>query len=173
MLLKRCALVCSLCVSVLLTPHISKPATAAGVATDPTTQPLLQFSDLSYVGGFRLPAGSVNGEAFDFGGKTIGYNPAANSLFVASRRSRIAEVTIPTPVDSNVVTDMPFAQYLQPFVDPTEGNLVQISSDGAAIDGLLVSNGRLYGSAYIYYDALNAQRASHYRARRRHRTFPQ
>jgi hypothetical protein len=162
MLLKRCALVCSLCVWVLLTPHISRPATAAGVAIDPTTQPLLQFSDLSYVGGFRLPAGMANGEAFDFGGRTIGYNPAANSLFVASRRSQVAEVSIPTPVDSNLVTDMPFAQYLQPFVDPTEANLGQISNNDAAIDGLLVANGRLYGSVFIYYDAQNVQRVSHY-----------
>ena len=88
---------------VLLTSHASGRATAAGVASDPTTQPLLQFSDLSYVGGFRLPAGISNGDSFAFGGRPIGYNPIGNSLFVASYAGNVAEVSIPTPVNSNMI----------------------------------------------------------------------
>src|SRR5947209_2963560 len=74
----------------------------------------------------------------------------------------VAEVSIPTPVGSAVVSELPVATYRQPLADPTEGHLSQIASDGVAIDGLLIFGGRLYGSAAIYYDALNTQTVSHY-----------
>jgi hypothetical protein len=160
-MLKRCALVCSLCVSVLLTSHISGRATAAGVASDPTNLPLLQFSDIAYMGGFRLPAGSANGDDFSYGGTPMTFNPIADSLFVGTLSGTVAEVNIPTPVNGANITDLPFATYLQPFSDPTEGNRGTIGY-GAELDGLLVSGGRLYGTGYIFYDADNAQRVSHY-----------
>src|SRR5688572_18625927 len=110
-MLKNCALVCSLCLAALLTSQASGRATAQGVTADPTTLPLVQFADIAYGGGFRLPAGSANGDTFEIGGGAVAYNPAANSLFVGSRRGNVAEVSIPTPVDSAVITDMPFASY--------------------------------------------------------------
>ena len=75
----------------------------------------------------------------------------------ASRRS-----AIPTPVQSAKVAELPFATYRQPFADPTEGGLSRIAKDGVALAGLLVSGNRLYGTGFIYYDALNAQAVSHY-----------
>ena len=83
-------------------------------------------------------------------------------LFVGSRAGRLAEVTIPVPVRSSNPNALPFATYLQPFADPTEGRLSQVASEGVAIDGLMVYGNRLYGTASIYYDANNTQRVSHY-----------
>ena len=131
-------------------------------STDPSTQPRLAFADLMYVGGFRLPAGTINGDHFQFGGRQLTFNPANNSLFIGSRAGRVAEISIPNAVNSSNPAAMPFATYLQGFADPTENHLSQILTDGVALDGLLVVNNRLIGSASVFYDADNLQRVSHY-----------
>jgi len=131
-------------------------------SNDPTAQPRLAFTDISYVGGFRLPAESSNGDSFSFGGRQLTFNPAGNSLFVGSRAGRVAEVSIPSPVNSSNAAALPFAAYLQPFADPTEGHLSQISGEGVALDSLMVYGNRLYGTASVYYDANNTQQVSHY-----------
>ena len=147
-------------------------AAAAAIATalvvtpvaqtpDPSTQPRIEFADISYVGGFRLPSTSSDGHSFSFGGRQLAFNPYSNSLFIGSRSGRVAEVSIPAAVHSSNPSDMPVATYLQPFADPTEGNLTQIPGD-VALDGLLVYGNRLYGTASVFYDALNRQRVSHY-----------
>lgn len=131
-------------------------------SSDPSALPRLALSDVMYVGGFRLPAQSANGDTFEFGGKQLTYNPAANTLFVGSRGGRVAEVTIPSPVQTSNAAAMPFASYRQPFFDPTEGNLSHVAGDGVTLDSLLVYGDRLYGTVSVFYDALNAQRVSHY-----------
>lgn len=130
--------------------------------TDPTSSPRLASTDIVYIGGFRLPAEEVDGATFSFGGSPLTYNPANDSLFVGVKGSAIAEVTIPAPVNSNKVEDLPFARFLQPFRDPTEGRLRDVANEGAYVSGLLVHEGRLYGSGVIYYDANNAQEFTHF-----------
>jgi hypothetical protein len=140
-------------------------AGASGVsvsAQDPSSQPLIQFSDLAYVGAFRLPRASANGDDFSLGGKPFAFNPANSSLFVGSRAGRVAEVAIPQVVNTANVNGMLFGSYVQAFADPVEGNIWQVAPDGASIEGLLVQDGAIYGSAGIYYDASNNQRVSHY-----------
>jgi len=151
-----CAVACALGALLLSNPALL----AAG--NDPSTLPLIQFADLIYAGAFRLPDHFVNGDGFTIGGRPVAFNPARNSLFIGSRNGRLAEVSIPTPVRSADINALPFASFLQGFYDPTEGNMWQIANDGASIDGILVHGDRLYGSASIYYDANNTQRASHY-----------
>ena len=125
--------------------------------------PLLQFADLAYLGGFRLPANATNGDNFDFAGITVAYNPANNSLFVGSRKGNVAEVSIPAaPVNSSSPAAMPFGTFLQPFADPTEGHFSEIAASGASLSGLMVYGGKLYGTGSIYYDATNAQTVSHF-----------
>ncbi|MGE0864755.1 MAG: hypothetical protein AB7P34_12725 [Vicinamibacterales bacterium] len=140
----------------------SMTSRARAQSAEPPPLPRLTAEDLDYLGGFRLPAESVNGDSFSIGGRSMTFNPASNSLFVSTRAGRIAEVSIPAPVNSADVNALPFAGFLQPFADPTEGHLSQISNDGVAIDGLMVYGNRLYGTASIYYDANNTQRQSHY-----------
>ena len=120
---------------------------------DPTAAPRLAAADIVYIGGFRLPAEEVDGASFSFGGSPIAYNPANDSLFVGARGSWIAEVTIPSPVNSSKVEALPFARFLQPFRDPTEGRLRDVANEGAYVSGLLVHDDRLYGSGVIFYDA--------------------
>lgn len=138
---------------------IAAPSAQSG---DPTTQPRLAATSLTYMGGFRLPSTSANGDSFSFGGRQLTYNPISNSLFVGSRIGRVAEVNIPGYVNSSDPAAMPQSTYLQSFTDPTEGHLAELGTDGPALDGLLVYNNTLYGTASVYYDALNQQRVSHY-----------
>ena len=146
---------------ILLTGALNSGRVAAQ-SSNPSALPLLSSGGLQYVGGFRLPAHSSNGEWFSFGGYSVAFNPASNSLFVSGTRGNIAEVSIPTPVNTSDVTSMPFASYLQPFADPTEGRLYDVASSGVDLSGLMVYGNRLYGTASIFYDANNTQRVSHF-----------
>ncbi len=128
---------------------------------DPTTWPLLTAGNLVYQGAFRLPA-TDDGGSFSFGGAPLAYNPAGNSLFVGSYTQLMAEVTIPTPVNSPDVAALPFATYRQGFADPVEGHRAEVG-DGAGLNGLLVSGGALFGTVSVFYDANGAQAVSHYR----------
>ena len=82
-------------------------------------------------------------------------------MFVGSRLGRVAEVTIPTPVNSADVAALPFAEFVQPFADPSDGQMSTVG-DGANLAGLLVLGKRLYGTGLIYYDANNTQTISHF-----------
>jgi hypothetical protein len=131
-------------------------------AQDPSAQPLIQFANLNYVGTFRLPRASINGDDLSFGGRPFAFNPARNSLFVGSHTDRVAEVSIPSLVSTTDVNRMFFASYLQGLVDPLEGNIWQVATSGAEIEGLVVDGDKLVGTGSIYYDAQNTQRVSHY-----------
>lgn len=146
----------------IVTTLFGGPRGLLSAQVNPSNLPLLSENQLQYIGGFRLPAESSNGEWFSFGGRTAAFNPAGPSLFVASYRGAVAEVTIPTPVNSSDVNELPFSTFLQPFADPTEGRLDEISPIGVNVAGLLVYGNRLYGTVSIYYDANNTQRVSHF-----------
>jgi hypothetical protein len=132
------------------------------VAQDPTTQPRVAETDLQYLGAFRGPLDAANGDNLAFGGGPLAFNPAGPSLFVTSRAHRVAEISIPTPVNSANIGDLPIATYLQGFFDPTVGHLNEIGTDGQGLGGLLVQGGKLLGTGWVYYDAGNGQRFSHY-----------
>ena len=121
----------------------------------------LTLDDFVYQGAFRLPAES-NGDSFSYGGQTLAYNPAMNTLLVGSRHGKVAEVTIPTPARATRLADLPIATYVQPFRDPADGHIRDIGDDAVNLDGLLIHDGRLYGSGLIYYDASHSQRLTHF-----------
>ena len=128
---------------------------------EPSTLPRLIEASLTYLGGFRVPAETVNGLNFNYGGQAVAFDPMTNSLFISSSGS-VAEVSIPTPVNSSDVTALPFARLLQPFADPTEAHLRDVYKGDVKMEGLMVYGNRLYGTAYIYFDASNEQRVSHF-----------
>jgi hypothetical protein len=140
----------------------SIPRTTLAQSSDPSLLPRLAFTDLAYAGAFRVPAGSINGETLGGGSAALAFNPHGPSLFITSLGSQVAELSIPTPAVTNNLDEMPFAQFLQGFGDPVEGHLGQVGHVGAFIISLVVHNNRLYGTASIYYDALNEQRISHF-----------
>ncbi len=132
-------------------------------STDPSGLPLLTQEGLIYLGGFRVPADPMNGVDFSYGGTPIAFHPATNSLFVGAGDEKVAELSLPEPINRSDVNALPAATYLQrTFVDPTEGRLQEVSTSNVVIYGLLVYGNRLYGSAAIYYDANNVQRVSHF-----------
>ena len=128
---------------------------------EPAPAARLSFEDLVYQGAFKVPEES-NGESFSYGGQALAYNPVTNTLFISSLHSKVAEVSIPTPVKSDKAEELPIASVVQAFRDPADGRLRDIAEDGVVLDGLLVHEGRLYGTGLIYYDASNSQRVSHF-----------
>lgn len=141
-------------------PPPREPVRIAPV-TDPTALRRLAFEDLLYEGAFRLPATEA-GDSFAFGGHPIAYNPGTDSLFVGTHSKKVAEISIPAPVKGVAIDALPVAAYLQPFVDPTEGHLSEVASDGTSLGGLLVYERQLFGTGFIYYDANNDQTVSHF-----------
>ena len=138
--------------------------TTAGLpaqSRDPSRMSLVQLNDLKYLGAFRLPTETVNGSNFTTGGRAMAFNPATDSLYISGEHDKVAEVTIPVPLQSSVVNDLPYATLLQPFADPAEGHIAA-DMQGAGLTGLMVYGNRLYGTANIWYDANNTQRVSHF-----------
>ena len=43
---------------------------------------LVQLSDLQYLGAFRVPQGTTDTNTFNYGGTSLAFNPANNSLFM-------------------------------------------------------------------------------------------
>ncbi len=75
----------------------------------------------------------------------------------------VSQVSIPTPVNSSSIGQLPTASVLQNFADVTEGHFDQLSSGLTAyLGGLLVANGTLYGTGYIFYDGNMQQVVSHF-----------
>ncbi len=142
-------------------------ALAGGAAAgSPSSAPLLQPSDLVYVGAFRVPSGdygSPQWTGFNYGGSAPAYNPAKNSLFLVGHNvyQLTAEISIPTPAKSANVTALPVASIIQPFADSTSG-LIKAYQTPTLIGGQLVYQGRLIGAEYIYYDASHIQTATHF-----------
>lgn len=143
-----------------------------GQTPDPSTLPLLSQSALSYVGGFRVTSvrDSRGVDLNAYGGQGLAHDPATNTLFLNSQ-GYVSEITIPAPVNHSDVTQLPFAAFKQQPTDPTEGHLKDLYAGDAKAYGLLVSGDRLIGTGYIYFDASNVQRVSHY-SRSRNLTTP-
>jgi hypothetical protein len=94
-------------------------------------------SDFHYLGAFRLPEGRERPDTFAYGGNAMTYNPNGDangaadgfsgSLFVSGHDrmaygelpggGRVAEVTIPRPVVSRTLNQLPRADILQPLTD--------------------------------------------------------
>lgn len=149
---------------------ITMPAAPATVTATYQTidSGLLGPTDLTYLGAFKLPPGTVGTSSFDFSGPGLTYFSTHNSLFLVGHpfQQQVAEVSIPTPVISANVASLNTAALLQTFRDVMEGRLPQIgnspSTDTQQIGGLLSYGGRLILAAYLYYDGTGGQTKSHF-----------
>ena len=155
---------------------ISFPLPQASFAADK----LLQQSDLTYIGAFRVPSGNFGCSvpencSFTFGGSAISYNPANNSLFMAGNiaagsNKSIAEITIPALVNSTSLNNLTTATVRQNFADLAQGNIANLGPGGATIGngglvgGTLVNGNKLIVSAYAEYDASSAAVMTHFSA---------
>ncbi|RLA93895.1 MAG: hypothetical protein DRG25_03650 [Deltaproteobacteria bacterium] len=101
----------------------------------------LQPEDFQYLGAFRLPGGDERPETFAYGGNAMTFNPDGDpsgstdgfpeSLFITGHGrmpygelpngSQFAGISIPVPVKSNNLSDLPQAAFLQSFHDAAQG----------------------------------------------------
>jgi hypothetical protein len=119
------------------------PVPAPAPAPSAGTWPLVDIVNLVHEGWFSAPDG------FDYQGTALGFNPAKNSLFIASGAS-LGEISIPALGGRSTL--------LQSLTDPAEG--ASIGASDTRIGGTLVRDGQLYFTKYIYYDATASQTQS-------------
>ena len=133
--------------------NIYLPVVVSGsVGAPPPSDGLLQPSDLVYLGAFRLPGDEERPRTFAYGGNAMTFNPDGDpdnndafpgSLFITGHDrlpygelpdgDQVAEVSIPAPVNTRTVEDLPAAAFLQNFHDVTVGaftNLEEIPKVG-------------------------------------------
>lgn len=140
----------------------------------PPDLPLVQQSNLEYLGAFRVPDGDFGSplySGFNYGGRNLAYNPKNNSLFLIGHAwyQLAAEISIPQIVNSANLNDLKTATVLQPFSDITEGNSSEIGTGGTTVEtsgtpigGLMVWGDKLIGTVYGYYDAASVVKLSHF-----------
>jgi hypothetical protein len=134
------------------------------------TDPLVQPSNLVYQGAFRVPGGLHAGgranQGFEYGGAVIAHNPARDSLFMTGHDwdQFVGEISIPAIINGPLAS-LATAAVLQPLTDVTEGLLPAINptdTNAQKIGGLVPYLGKLYVSAYSYYDGAKTQVLSHF-----------
>ena len=125
-------------------------------AQSPSSDPLIQSSNLTYVGSFKVPSGTL-GSTYGFGYAGTGglgtygvtYNPANNSLFMGGHpyEQKVAEITVPQSLSGSAT-----ATVLQNLKDPLEGKLGSINPSDPnqkIIGSSFVYNNKLYIGAYL------------------------
>jgi YD repeat-containing protein len=143
--------------------------TVSNTGGTPSTRPLLQQSSLTYLGSFRVPAGTL-GSTYGFnaagtgglGTYAMAFNAARNSLFLGGHpyEQRVAELAIPSSL-----TGTPTATALQNLIDPLEGRLGSINPsdpNSKVIGSALVYNNQLFIGAFSYYDGAATQSKSEF-----------
>ncbi len=97
-----------------------------------------------------------------FGGSPIAYNPANDSLFVGARGSKVAEVTIPSPVNSSRSRHCRLRASCSRFAIRPRAGFAKSPTRAPTSAGCWCTTARLYGSGVIYYDANNVQELTHF-----------
>ena len=123
--------------------------------------PLLQETDFTYLGSFRLPwCDGRWGYVSDRGG--LAFDATTGHLW-AHEGYGVFEFAIPDLVATTDPLHLPEATLVQPVFDPSEGHLyTDIGSGDAKLGGILVHQDKLILASYIYFDANNAARKSHF-----------
>lgn len=142
-----------------------------------TTSGLLQSTNFTYMGAFYIPAGCGN---FFQGGNGLAYRTAAEggpSLYISSLYDGsstnddnfVAEIGIPALVitgdtSPTGVTGLNPATCIQTAQSITNGHMEQINNqpDHYVPGGLMVYNGRLFSTNYVYYDGGYTVQKSHF-----------
>jgi len=142
------------------------------LCTVASAEVLLQQSDLKYVGAFRLPGGQYGCAddtncSFHYSLGPLGYNPANNTLFMAGHiyNQWIAEINIPTLVNSTSLNSLNTATIRQNFADLSAGKRNSIEPvNGGVLGGILMSGSKLVISDYAYYDGSSSATYTHFTA---------
>jgi hypothetical protein len=119
-----------------LTPPASPTPFAALPSGGPLPSDLVTPDDFVYLGAFRLPDDGDRPRTFEYGGNAMTFNPDNGTLFIMGHDrmaygdlpdgNQVAEVSIPTPVNSRDVDDLPYAEFRQDFHDVTAGYFTEL-----------------------------------------------
>ena len=133
-------------------------------ANDPFAFPLLYANNLVYQGAFLLPTEESNGSTFAYGGTSLAYNPYNDSIYMAGHAwyQLAAEITIPRIINASSLNELARSEFFQNFYDPSDGLIYTADNGGMSLGDLYVYDGKLYGTAYSYYDADATQMLSHF-----------
>lgn len=138
-------------------------ASVSGRALDPTTEPLIHVSDMTYAGACRLPADGLDNQptsAFSYSDGAIAIRPDTGSLLVTGHdfAQRVAEVSACTPSLATSVGVLPRLTVVQPLTDVLQGHLSDIAPGATDKIGSLAvfTTGQLLVNAYTYYGAPQA-----------------
>ena len=129
--------------------------------------PLIQPTDLQYVGAFRVPAEYSYGSGELGGG--LAYNPAHDSLYMVGhlQQQKVGEISVPEIRNVNDVSQLARATVLQPVQDISSRvpnwTLPTLGSESSRIGDFLVLENELIVSAFEYYDADANTVDSHFR----------
>jgi hypothetical protein len=141
-----------------------------------TSQPRLSPSDFTYVGAFKLPAGNVGIDTFDYAGGYVSgnvYNDPVNgkTIFLTGYKSSgyvsssttVAQVKIPSSIlnpNTVGVSGLATAPIVQAFADPSHGIGTKALSGAQGQASLVVYGGKLIGTEAVAYDAGGVQTTS-------------
>jgi hypothetical protein len=112
---------------------------AASPRAQTADAPLVQASDLTYVGAFRVPAGGDDQHTFSYGGTALQFDSRDGGLWMVghAQQQRAAEISIPTPSASTSLADLPRAALKRDFTDLLAGKMGSIGSGEAHVGGIL------------------------------------
>src|SRR4029453_12447095 len=98
--------------------------------TIPPSRKLLQATDFTFLGSFRVPPGSKGTaeQSASFGGTALCYWPAHGTLMMCGHDHHqwITEFDIPTPIIASTVADLPRANEVQPYTDILQDKLYSV-----------------------------------------------
>lgn len=159
---------------VALTPPVVPPVIVdpPPVIIPPTSVGMFDWNKTTYQGSFRLAEslGSADNNGFSFAPGPIALRPGAQSLFLGSFNSHVAEIAVPplvklTSPDISGLSKVP--TFLQPLSDPAQGTLNTSGVGGNLPSGYggmtVLPDGTLHLAGFLFYDANNDVRASHFR----------
>lgn len=131
------------------------PGLALAQTVSPTSLPLVQSSNMTYLGKFTYPYDDGAGGNLTYGYKTLGMGADGASLYVGCIYGPVARISIPAIGG--------VAKVLEPCQKPTNiGAINPGDSNGIYMGGALAWQGKLITSAYAYYDAGGTAKGSHF-----------
>lgn len=116
---------------------------------------LVQSGNITYQGSFRLPQGTFGTSSFAYGGYRASYSKDRGTLIIAGHNDEgsLAEVSIPV-LKSGAISSLNTASIKQNFRDVIGDipNDTLADVNGVKIGGIYPYNGKIYGTAFRYYD---------------------
>lgn len=145
---------------------------AQPASADPRTLPLLQQSDMTYVGSFAVSAQTAGTSRFAYGGQAIAPytdpKTGKHTLYMSGhiqKPGHVAQIEIPAKLSKSTnYAELPVAPMLQPFSSVLDNTSLSAKSgitsgDGGYVYGMMVVNEKLVLSAAEYYGC--TQKSSH------------